>query len=570
MGWLSEQSWQRKAAAVFVFIWILFVLFQVSKFQHLPGPIYGGDLYAHQGFTLNYMMNGFWSDPYFINNYSYYSWLGNYLFIFIHFITGMSITSSIIYTPVLTVFMSAIAYYFLGNQLFKNETAGLITMTASLILRGVPDGAPNLLVWMICIPFMFGYWLKLRETNALKDKLLCGLFLGLAALSQLAFFITGTLLLSAGVLADIIYKKQKIKSIIQMYLPVVIVGVLISMLFFGPILWNYKFHTLNPLYQYNGPDVNTLGISWVFNEVWTSFISFNSFGNFTFGILALLGMVFSALNFSKFNYRTLIVWFVVGALLPLHHLITKPLLNWWLLPTHLLGITLPILLFGVIGVRFLISQAGKFGKYGKAIAVVILLIAAYSAFSSNIANYNDNQWVKYGRSMDAGTKAWQDTGEWIMQNTDDNSVFLAYDESCFAMNAVSGRKCVTVRRTHSNYFVDVEKRQADAMVMLYGTDKEQVKSLLKEYNVEYLLLDPYLFSGISKVLPKYADYLKQAGVQFTEGRERLDPALPQARVFDLLFVSGPPNSVITEMFSPVYAATADGQAYIQIAKFMDI
>ena len=123
-----------------------------------------------------------------------------------------------------------------------------------------------------------------------------------------------------------------------------------------------------------------------------------------------------------------------------------------------------------------------------------------------------------------------------MSNTPKNSVFLTNDESAFAVNALSGRKVVFSRRVHANYFVDVEKRYADGVVMLFGNNADTIKKLLKEYSVDYLFIDSMLFRNGIIINPKYEDYLRENGIIFAKGNARLDPSTALARSYPSLII----------------------------------
>lgn len=537
---IKNLSWQEKVAIAAVIVVLIIEYFYFSTLKHLPGPIYGGDLYAHLGFTQNYLSNGFWTDPYFVGEYAFYPWLGNIAIAVFSFITGSSLMVGMKFFPLVITLFSSMAYWFLGKQVFKSDTYALVTMLASITVFLLPGPAPNNLAWFITIPFFLYFWLRTEEVPSLKNKALAGLFLGLTSLVQVAFFLSALSIFFFTIAIETIlrWKAHSIKDAFKKYAPILFVGFLVSLPFYGVTIVNYHGETKNPLFQYNGPDVDLLGIGWVAKEVVGQFYTTSNMFRLAFGIVALLGLYVAAKNFRKQSPRFVLLWFIIGFLVPLHHLITRPLFDRWILPTHLFGTAASYILFFAYGIMLLFSMFdGWFDKnkarYAKIALVAIILIPL---IFTKVDAFNNDRWVQYGRQIDPLTGAWLDAGEWIKANTDINSVFLAYDESCFAMNGVSGRKCVAVRRTHANYFVDIEERYADAVVMLYGKDLKVVDGLISKYDLEYFLLDPYLLQGYWKINPKYEGYLKQNGVSYEKGRDRLDPSVPDARQFDLLLV----------------------------------
>ncbi len=568
-GW----PWQIKAAIAIVAVYLAIAFSLYVKLKHLPGPLYGGDLYAHYGFAINYIANGFWSDPYFINNYAFYPWLGNYLFIALSILPGLTLMKAEIFVGLLTTTLSAVAFYFLGWRLFKNHTWALTFLLLSLATRAIPDGAPNLVPSMITIPFWFAFWLKSEETGRMRDKLLSGLFMGLTSLAHVAFFIAAMAVFAFTIVVETLRQKEKKKAVVaalRMYVPMLLAGFVVSLLFYGPIIVNYHAKTLNPLFQYNGPDIDTMGLGWAVKALYNYTLSFSSVAATVLSVLTALGIVLCIMNWGKKTARYALLWYIAGFLAPLHHLVTKPLFGRWVLPSHMWGIWISLLIFAVYGIAAVGQFAGKKWPQASAqkiIAVGVLVLVA-ALFVQRYDEYNANQWVQFGERIDPPTQAWLSLGKWLQENTGPNAVVLTGDETCFAMNGVSGRKCVFVRRTHANYFVDVEQRYADGIVMLYGNNSELTKKLLDDYKVDYVLLDAYYMPRAQMLVePRFESYLRENNVTYAKVRERKDIATPNALVFDLLAVPFQPiNRHLEALLSPATEIKADGQLYLQLFK----
>jgi hypothetical protein len=540
-SWLARLGWQGVVAiiAVLAYLGIAFSLY--LRLKHLPGPYYGGDLYAHHGFALNYIANGFWTDPYFIGHYAFYPWLGNYVFIALSLLPGVSLMQAEMFTGMVTIPLAAIAYYFLGWQLFKNKTWALAMMLLALARQPIPAGAPNNLPWMITIPLWFAFWLRAEETRQLRDKVLSGLFMGFTALSHVAFFLAGMALFAFTAVVETLRQPNKREALVaaaKLYGPMVLAGFLVSLLFYGPIIVNYHAKTLNPLFEYNGPAIELLGIGWAAGTIFRSLFNFSSWAFGALSILVVLGLAACVLNWNKKTPRYAVLWFIAGTLAPMHHLITKPLLGRWILPGHLWAISLSLMIFAVVGLQLaqrVVAQKWPRMNAQRMVFVALLLIA-FGLFWMRYEEHKNDRWVQFGERLDGQTQAWLTLGGWAENSTSPNAVFLAHDEVCFAVNGVSGRKCVFVRRTHANYFVDVEQRYADGMVMLYGNNSALTKKLLNDYQVDYVLIDALMMQQPVLVDAKFEQYLAQNQVSFAKVRERKDPSDAQARVFDLLAV----------------------------------
>jgi len=221
-----------------------------------------------------------------------------------------------------------------------------------------------------------------------------------------------------------------------------------------------------------------------------------------------------------------------------HFLITIPLLHIWSVPGYLWGAAIWIveLALFVYGVRNLELTLGKLVGGGNVVIYALLVFIVIFGVQ-NYTNLTNDQWINYGRQIDAGTQIMFDTGSWMLGSTTNNDVFLANDESAFALSAMSGRSVVMVRRTHANYYADVDRRYADGIVMLYGSNSTKTEELLKEYGVSYVYLDSFLMQYPMITSLKYEQYLKDNGVNYTIANVRLDPAAAGAPAYDSLVVS---------------------------------
>jgi hypothetical protein len=321
------------------------------------------------------------------------------------------------------------------------------------------------------------------------------------------------------------------------------------------------------LFQYNGTDIDLLGIGWAVKVLLQNTLNFSSFFAGTMSILSVIGILVCVLNFGKKMPRYVVLWYVAGFLAPLHHLVTRPLFEKWILPSHVFAIMLPLLVFSVYGIRAVQQVIEK--KWPEAdiqrivFAGVIVLFAGLLLLRYN--EYRENRWVQFGEQLDPTTQAWHALGDWMINNTGPNAVVLSGDETCFAMNGVSGRKCVFVRRTHANYFVDVEQRYADGIVLLYGNNPELTKDLIEKYDVDFVLIDSYMQQSPMLVEPKFAGYLQENNVSFLSVRERKDPSVQNAKVFDMLAVPFQPVNVHLQVrLSEVARMHVNQQPFLQL------
>lgn len=557
-------EWQDWTVALLVVFVVVFGLNVFSDFKHLPSPIYGGDLYSHYGYAQNYLIHGFWNDPYYPGEFPTYPWFGHLLLILFKFVTGLSLMKAFLYFPIVSISGSLVAYYLLGIQFFKNKTFALMLGLLNMVWWGVVDGHPNLLPWMIEIPLFLFFWLRFEERGKRLDQMLMGVMLGLVALTHVAKFL-GVLGAFGFVLLAELVRTRKFLVLLKKYLPVLVIGAVISLPFYAPILFSYG-EPKNPVFEYNIQPIETFSPAWIARDVWNLFFYHKGLAFVIAGIAGLMGVVVCVFVRKKLQYRLLLAFFVGGMLAPLHHYVTRPLLDRWVLPYHLNATWIPVLIFITLGFREVFANLSRFVRKHKGVVqaalFLLLIVPMASARWDDFVSY---RWAQYGRQLDPAIKAWLDFGEWAKKNTSPDDVFLAFDETGFAINAVSARKVMIVRRTHANYFVDIDKRIADAAVIFYGNNDSLRKELLKNYSVDYFLLDPMFLQGSLKTRPKFDDYLEKNGVRFERVHDRLDPSLPDAVRFDLLKI--PPQNVsagFDGLLRPVARFVVNGQNYLVV------
>jgi len=222
----------------------------------------------------------------------------------------------------------------------------------------------------------------------------------------------------------------------------------------------------------------------------------------------------------------LAIAFFTGFFGYLHYLFTVPLLGTNYSPLRIENFMLNpaayiLMIYGFYtAYNYLKTNTGK--KITLAIAIIFIAIISYEKITGD---YN-SQWTKVGQSPVIPQTT--QMADWVRENTDKNAVFLSTEELSFALNGLTGRKLVIDRRTHSNPYVDINERIADAAVILYGNNEEKTLQLLKFYNVSYLYWDANWLSIASRepsmAPPKYKEYLSSNGVTYREVTTYLDPA----------------------------------------------
>jgi len=131
--------------------------------------------------------------------------------------------------------------------------------------------------------------------------------------------------------------------------------------------------------------------------------------------------------------------------------------------------------------------------------------------------------------------------EYAARNLRPDDVALTTNELSFAWSAMTGRRTVVTRRSQHDAFMDMDVRNRDAALMLYGHDDTLRTRLLDRYDVRYLFWASNWFASEYQVTPsgdtasfdpffyfrndEHDEALRRAGIEFTHVYGWVDPAL---------------------------------------------
>jgi hypothetical protein len=535
------------------------------KFQHTPGPVFGGDLYREVGFIKFFADTGkYWEDPYIENAPVFYPQLGYILGAWMTKIS-FSPNGALLFLSLLTTIATGFALYVLGNLLFSNKM--LAVMLAGLhFVYQFANVKYTFGMGFLFLVLSLIFLLKTHQNPSWKNKILAGICFGLTALMHYSPFIHLVSMVGSIFAVEFIIAGRKtgwkttITGGLKKYIPVALIAILISLFFYLPYLIGQSLETLNNTNQYSLFDVDKQGAFWVFKALYNEIFA-SQWVLLILGLLTLIGLIVCIANVRNYKCRYTLTAFVGVHLAAAHYVITKPLLNNWIVPSHVYGgVHLPFIVMTVFGINA-IANSLKNKKLVYAIASLVILIGLYQGATA----FSADRWTEYGKNPDAFTKEIISMGSWIDKNTAESAVFLANDESAFAINALTGRRLVMVRRTHASPYVDINKRYADAFVMLYGRNPETQKALLKQYNVSYVFIDTFIIQNPMLTDIKYKDYLAKEGVAFQEQVARWDPSTESAPAY-LSAVVSPQNLTIQPLLEKVKDFAVGSQVIGQLFK----
>ena len=339
---IKNFTWQDWGLVIIILVLLAIQLSIFSAFQHIPGPIYGGDLYRERGYTEHILRGNMpWSDPLFLNEINYFPWLAHLLASALILITKLSAQTVLIYFPTILLILTGIFLYLLGQKIFRNKTYALILPLIYLSRIFIESKHTEGSARVLSILFLL-FWFQSQENKRIKDFVYIGVVLGLISLLHGSIFINAMIFFMSLLLFEVVEKIKKnnfeIKEFIKKYALTSIILFSLSMLFFGPLIAKYHLQTLNNSYAYAIIDLKALGTFWSLKQALNVFFNFSSPITMVLGLVSFLGLILVLLNMKKNNYRFVIYLFFGTIIASAHYLITAPLFNKWMEPGHMLSL----------------------------------------------------------------------------------------------------------------------------------------------------------------------------------------------------------------------------------------
>ena len=521
---LKNLRWQDLLLIGIILMYLFLQNGIISQYKALPSPIYGGDYYFQLG-SINHIRYGgnplgsssvLDSEPGFFILYS------SLVAVFANLLSLESIEAMFYFSQLLILTSFIVVYYFL-YYLFKDKTLALLGVVIYLPITRFPVLKYTEFTIVLMMPLFFFSMFYLLKIRGLKSGVIAGIVYGLCAISHgAAFFVINVffmvlflymaffqyILLNKDLKGDRIRiklnldkssLKRNLSHILKLFLIVFVIGFSISLLYWFRPIFIYHGKTsgvVTASYPLTSPEYQS---NFLMNFLRGNFLNFRNFItsftsiSFSVGVISLfLYFLSEKLKFwDKLIANYICLVFLTAIFASFHFFLTEPLLGINFHPTRPMMFTMPIaktilVLFGISSLIHLI-KIEKYKKYLILVLLVSVLIQQPSILSDSIEN---NVWTKSGRSP--LPEHFEEMSKWVIENTDVNDVFLSTNELSFAFNALTGRKGVVTRRvSHHSPFLDIDQREADLAIILYGEDDSKRRELLKKYDVDYLYWNYY-------------------------------------------------------------------------------
>lgn len=251
------------------------------------------------------------------------------------------------------------------------------------------------------------------------------------------------------------------------------------------------------------------------------------------GVFAL----FAPANRRRFGPAAIIV--VTTFVWLFHYFVTEPLLHRHFIPLYVEWMHWGVarLFLAAIPIALFFRQPA-IARRAPVFETIALVLALAAIGSESRALHDSPDMVAAREEQDPAIPA---LTAWAAQHLDPEAVAISTNELSFAWSAMTGRKTVVSRRGQNDAFLDMDVRNKDAAIMLYGRDDSLRVALLRKYRVGYLFWASNWIASEYQTRPP-ADTLafdpfawfanassdaeaELAGLQFTHLYTWVDPAL---------------------------------------------
>lgn len=584
---LKSLTWEDYALIAIILLAVIFYGAHTAQYKTVPSPVFGGDVYRDRGFVKNIVEgNAIWSDAFYLNEIQYYGYIAPAFEAGVVKLFNMKVDTVFLYFGLVFLVISLICWYILGLGFFSDKKFALTTAISSLIFNQYNLKFAYLAAGVF-VPLFLYYWIKYEKNNKMTDGLLTGVMLGITCLIYGGYLIPLSAIFFGYIIISFfrnIFKNMKLKHLgkhlletvlqyIKKYYVATVAFALLMATYFVPLIIKYQLKIVNNVPHWGDIAPRALDFGWFIGIIKSMFFNYSNAPLFIVSIICLLGIVGLLLSKSSIQKKIILYSILVDLLLIVHHWITIPLFKTYFWPSKMLIMPFFLPLLFIVGLKFLIglifTDEKNTGKQWAIYAAIVLLLIVST---TNFISMKNSQWEIYGTQENPYVNQLYALADHIDTVVQKNQVILSNDETGFMLAVLSGRKVMLTRRTHASYYVDIDKRIADASVAMFGTDINMTKRILAEYNVKYFYMDAYIFQNAMRTRPEFKEYLTQNNILYDEAIDRYDIAvLPERAVLMPMLVIPPQN--ITEDFISLwdleYNVIVQGQVVGQLYKLKE-
>jgi hypothetical protein len=613
---LLEQVEKKKVyftiLAIIIFSFSLYQYSLIKDFKQIPACLYGCDLYNHVGKIYHLYDGGsFFRDGANPNVNPWVPSLHHAMVTVYGKILGFDVVFAYNSFTIIAGILCSIIIFYLFKVFFGKALYGLLGVLIFLTLFPVWKYTP--FVGIVLMPLWYLVFYNFYKKRDVLSAVFVGIVFGIVSLSSSNGFMAVTVFVATAFFIMIypelkLIKRKRLKesfshlfkSYILPFTIITIIGMSFAMIYWYEPIFKYHMHMTNLQSEFDVPDLNNLNVffSQTKNFIMTFFIFSDWYTSF-FTIFSLLGLFFIFIMRKKESKTILqdflFMSFMITLVGTFNYIILFPLLKLNLMTgwiNYHLYTTLKIILMFfslLLLINILEKKYPKYKQYFQYFLIILIICISIFGYMKMYQEriIKDNFLQNAYSPLDPARTEVQ---KWVRENTNVNDIFLTTNENGFALNGLTGRKMMTMRRSHASQFMDFNIIMADAAVILYGNNTELTKSLLKRYDVKYFYWDQYWFNSEFQFDDKgqlagffdplvifdtkeNRDYLGRNNVKYIAKHWFIDPGVQYEgiRQYDLLFIlpsqfnqTKPWSDTFEKFIIPVKDVAYQGQLFAKI------
>lgn len=481
---------------VFIVVCVIAYTGMLSGLEQAPSPIYGGDIYHQLGGVEHVRQGGnvFGGFATIGDSVSAYFPLFNIVVGGSALLFGLTSFSAVTLFSVLFFVLSIIVIFFLVKELFGDAFVALLSTVFVVFIPLTTFMKYTGLAQFIVFPLFVLLLVRFYKGASWVNTLLLGLVYGLCGLAHGSAFIAASLLfacfgifLVVGCFSKLSFNKVELVLKVKKYYKFIVsflVGFLLSLLYWLPV---FKVFGNIPNKVTEWGQVNyslgivQLGFVGKFLQVF--------FSPFFFPLFGLILLFFIKKN-------SIIKFLVIsGSLLCFHFFVSIPLFGLEFSPHYMLdffNVIISVILIGLL-LHFLLSFI-KNKVFARVLIVIIsvllVMIVTVPVFNERVS---DDRWISVGETV--LPEFFSEGAEWINNNTNLSDGFVSTKELGSAVNALTGRRFISIRRNQHALTSEVDERELDLALLLYSNDNSVRDMVIDKYDIKYLYWNYYWFDS---------------------------------------------------------------------------
>jgi hypothetical protein len=615
---LKEYLKKRKTDLIFILILIIFFLtlniINISGMKQLPSPIYGGDFYYQLG-CINHIRYGgeaFDNCNLISDTSAYMPLFGIIEAGFANFFGFEDTIKSILFFSNILIILSILISYTLFKLILKKSIFAFLGTFLFSPIRPIIKYT-TFGTYLMAPLFIIAFFLFYKKQN-IKRAIFLGITIGLMSITHSVLFPAAYFTIAALFIFLIFDKKinlkkdkkiifSNIKKTLPLFLIIAVIAIPITLLYWSGPIFKHQMQTSPHYLEWNGPgdmSKTSLQLKMANNILKGTFFTFSSILKIFTSALAIFGILFFILIKNRDeNTQFIIFLLIILTILTFSYFITMPLFKTHFVPDYMFSVFGSIIITCFILISFqgastLIKNIKTPFEKKKILIILFLIILTIIIFNKtdSVKEYKTNdKWHQVSQKPLSAN--FIELQEVILKKTNVNDVFLTTKETGFMLNALTGRKLLTGRRAQNDAFENLDKREIEQAIILYGNNTEIKKKLIEKYNIKYLYWDSFWIQSeytinekgevtgwfdplIAFENPEYKKELDKNKVKYFIKKEYVDPTLKTKYhpTFDLIFISpenyknftNPWNPNLNNYLEEIWNYKQDGQKIAALYK----